>query len=239
MKSSIRSMSVLSGALVALGAASARADGPADDASGGGIDHHVAAVSGALEIGLGGGYGQGTGDIGRNSARVQDLSGPGGTLELKLGYRVIPNLAIGGYGTYSQFQANDAMPSGDVRSATAGVFADWHFRPDRSVDPWIGLASGWRGMWLVPDAGPNTSIQGWEIARLQAGLDYRITPEVAIGPVIGASVNTFFTRDSGNGFQDIGDPQANFYFFGGLQARFDVLGDRHTHAGGQAEQAAR
>src|SRR5262249_24397465 len=121
-------------------------DGPTDEASG--VDHAVAPIAGALEIGVGGGYAQSTGDIGARVPTLGDLSGPGGTVELKLGYRVTPNLAFGGYGTYGQYGTNDALPSGTVRSATAGAFAEWHFRPDRSIDPWVGLSSGWRGLWL-------------------------------------------------------------------------------------------
>ena len=239
MKSLLRNASVLSGVLILASAGVAGAQEQADTLSTG-FDHPVPAVSRALEIAVGGGYLQGAGDIAQGAARVQDLSGPGGTVELQLAYRATPNFAIGGYGTFSQFGTGDNVSSGtDVRSTTAGAFAAWHFRPDMSVDPWISLASGWRGFWLSPDSGKNTSLQGWEIARLQVGLDYRVSPEVAIGPVIGASVNTFFTEDNPttNGFTNISDPRANFFFFGGLQARFDVGGEKQTHGQGEAVQA--
>src|SRR5262249_29212324 len=112
--------------------------------------------------------------------------------ELKLGYRPIAPLAFGVFGTCSR-QANGDMVtmSSTTSTATAGIFADWHFRPGRSMDPWLGLSTGWRGLWIVPDTGKNTSLQGLEVAHLQVGLDYRITPEIAIAPVIGASMAIF------------------------------------------------
>jgi hypothetical protein len=113
-----------------------------------------------------------------------------------------------------------------VLGAAAGIRADWHFLPAESIDPWVSLSTGWRGLWLTPDEGKNTSLQGLEIARLQVGVDYRITPEVAISPVLGASVSTFLSQDGPgqDGYQDIEDPEANVFFFAGLLGRFDVLG---------------
>ncbi len=237
MKSVIRSVIAASAIVLGAGVASAQESIPNEGSAG--FDHPVPAVSRALEIAVGGGYLQGVGDIAGVGPRVQDLSGPGGTVELKIGYRATENLAFGGYGTFSQFASGDDLAGGtDVRGATAGGFAEWHFRPAQSLDPWVGLSSGWRGLWLSPDSGKNTSIQGWEIARVQLGLDYRLSPEVAIGPVVGASVNTFFTEDSPatSGFTDIHDPHASWLFFAGLQARFDAFG--HKDVPGQAVQAS-
>jgi len=125
--------------------------------------------------------------------------------ELQIAYRIIPELALGAFGTYGQFAKGEPMMANtDVRSVSAGLFADWHFRPARSLDPWIGLATGWRGLWIVPPQGKTASLQGLELARLQVGLDYRVSREVAIAPVL--------------------DPNVNAFFFAGLQGRFDVFG---------------
>ena len=202
-------------------------EGPAQ----GGIDHAVPAVSRAFEIGLGLGYFQGAGDVGQSMDRVQDLSGPGGGVELQLGYRVTPELAFGAFATYTQNDKGDKMlVAGHTHTATAGAFGTWHFRPARSIDPWIGLSTGWRAFWMVPDQGESTVLQGLELARLQVGLDYRITPHVAIAPVLGASVSVFLTQDVPGpiGYENIGSPKPNFFFFGGLQARFDFFGKTET-----------
>jgi len=214
-----------SGALLALDGGAALAD----ESSGQISAPALPAVTRALEIGVAGGYAQGTGDIGDGMGGVGDLSGAGGTGELQLGYRVIPRLTLGVYGSFSGYSKGDDVGTGtEVLGAQAGIRADWHFLPAETLDPWVGLSTGWRGLWLTPDVGKNTSLQGFELARLQVGLDYRITPEVAISPVLGASVSMFVSQD-GPGqadYQDIDNPQANVFFFAGLLGRFDVLGDR-------------
>lgn len=231
MNSSIRhsSLTLISVSFVALAGGVASAEEPVavDTASSSHFDHATPTVSDAFELSLGVGYAQGVGDI-ADGASMQDVSGAGGTVQLQLGYRLTPNLAIGAYGSYARFADGTAFGSDvEARGATAGVFADWHFRPERSVDPWMGIGSGWRGLWLAPDVGKNTSLQGWEIIRLQGGVDYRVTPVIAIGPVLGASVNTFFSGDAPGtaGFEEIDGQRANVYFFAGFQGRFDMFGD--------------
>jgi hypothetical protein len=192
-----------------------------------GLDRAVPTVVPALEITIAGGYSQGVGAIGDQMDRVQDLSGAGSLGELKLGYRPIAPLALGVFGSCARHGTGDKVTmSATATSATAGVYADWHVRPQRALDPWVGLATGWRGLWVLPDQGKSTSLQGLEIARLQVGLDYRITPRIAIAPVVGASLSVFLTQDAPTttGFESIAGPSPSFFFFGGLLARFDLFG---------------
>ena len=238
MRAFVRSVSLLCSIVAATIGGSAFADEPSD-ATPASWDCPVAAPTNAFELTIGGGYTQGAGDISERGSNIHDVSHAGAQVEMKAAYRIIPSLAIGAYGTYAQFVRGDVLADGtDVRSVTAGFFADYHFRPDRSLDPYVGLASGWRGFWLYPNQGKNTSLQGWEIARLQVGLDYRISHVTAIGPVIGASVNTFFTESTPdtNGFDNVHNPRASFFFFSGIQGRFDFGGSVPTGQG-QAQQA--
>src|SRR5262249_5984017 len=161
MKASLRWISLFS--CLAGGAAFA---GETDDSSGS-FDHSVATVSNAFELTVGAGFTQGTGDISHFGANVADISGAGGTVEIKAAYRMTPNFAFGAYGPIAKFTKADLADGTDVYGTTAGLYADWHFRPDRSIDPVISLSSGYRGMWLSPRVGENTSLAGWEIARLQ------------------------------------------------------------------------
>jgi hypothetical protein len=191
------------------------------------FDHYMRPPQNAFELQLGMGYGQGFGGIGVGTRAVDELSGPGGTIQMTLGYRVTPHFMIGFYGTGSQFsRGNDVLSGTEVRSATAGLQADFHFRPTRVIDPWLSIASGWRGMWLTPDVGENTTLHGLQLARLQIGVDFRASPGVAIAPVVGADASMFLTQSgpAQRGFENVGDPRVNFFLFGGLQARFDVGG---------------
>jgi len=193
------------------------------------VDHHVAPVSSAFEIGVGTGYAQGGGKLGGGMRNLEDVSGPGAAVELDLGYRVMPALSLGLYGTFSKYQHGDSIDSNtDVLGATAGVQAALHFRPDRSVDPWVSLGAGWKGLWLNPDQGKVTSLQGLELARLQLGVDYRVSQDVAIAPVIGGSLGLFLSQDSPmtTDYTEIQDKKVNFTGFAGLSGRFDLGGKR-------------
>jgi hypothetical protein len=199
----------------------------ADDHAG--FDHAVAPVRNAFEIGVSTGYSQGAGKLGGSMGHLEDVSGPGGLVEVDLGYRIIPELSIGAYGTFSKFQKGDQLASGtDVLGATAGIQAAWHFRPDRSVDPWVSLGGGWKGLWLDPSVGKTTSLQGLELARLQIGADYRVSKDVAIAPVIGGSLSMFVSEDSPMtaDLTELNDKQVNFTGFAGLSGRFDLGGRR-------------
>jgi len=207
--------------------ASAQPTETAEDTSG--FDHAVAPVRNAFEIGVATGYAQGAGKLGGNTGSLEDVSGPGGIVELDLGYRIIPQLSIGAYGTFSKFQRGDLVATDtDVLGATAGIQAAWHFRPDRSVDPWVSLGTGWKGLWLDPANGKTTSLQGLELARLQIGADYRVSPDVAIAPVIGGSLSMFISQDSPmtNDLTELNDKQVAFTGFAGLSGRFDLGGQR-------------
>ena len=199
----------------------------ADEASAGvELDSQVIpAASRALEYSVQVGYTRGAGDVGGAMGAVEDLAGGGGGGELKVAYRATPNLAIGAFGSAAGFAHGDQLAAGvRVSGRTAGVFADWHVRPHRAVDPWIELGTGWRGLWLAPATGKGTSLQGLELARVQVGVDYRVASEIAIAPVIGASLSTFLAGDSPATMDhdELDDKQASLYVFGGVQGRFSI-----------------
>jgi hypothetical protein len=192
------------------------------------LNKPVAAPSSALEIDLASGYNQGVGDITNITGdRVQDYSGAGIAGTLDIGYRATPGFSIGVYGQGTLYNANDRLANGtDVRDLTAGIQANFHFRPYRAMDPWLGIGGGYHGYWVVPDVGQNTNRQGLEIARVRAGADFRVSNEVALGPMIGAAT-TLFLQEKLPGdteFHSIDGKRLNFWFFGGLLGRFDMAG---------------
>lgn len=187
----------------------------------GALDREVAPTGKALEIAIGGGYTQGAGRAGQ-AGNLEDLTGAGGNVELQVGARVTPNLTLGGYGTLARFSAGDTLGDGRAWGATAGVQARWNGRETRSLDPWVSVGAGWRGLWVTPTAG-TASAHGGEL-RLQLGVDYRITPALAISPVVGASASMFLVEDGPmtDGLSKIGDKQLDVYGFTGLLGRFDI-----------------
>jgi hypothetical protein len=186
----------------------------------------LAAPARAFEIGLGLGYSQGVGDIGSGSPTLTDLSHGGGEVQLSAGYRIDPNWLVGIYGSGGKYSTGNATPDGsDIWSATAGVQANYHFLPTEQWDPWVSLGTGWRGHW-VSRAGGTDSRHGLDLARLQVGLDYRVSREFAIAPYVGATATLFLTESLAqqNSFSNIQDPNVNFFFVGGISGRFDFLG---------------
>ncbi len=168
---------------------------------------------------------QGFGDIGTNQPTLTDVAQPGGAVQLGVGYRLIPQLALGLYGSGAMFSRGDSVDSStNLYSAAAGVQADWHFLPAHyEFDPWVSLGTGWRGYWIHGEGG-TTSLQGLELGKLQVGVDYRLARTIAISPVVGADLSMFLSESSptSQSFSNISDPKVNTFAFAGLMGRFDI-----------------
>jgi len=192
----------------------------------GALDRDVAPTQTALEIAVGAGYTQGVGGAGE-VGNVEDVSGPGGSFELQVGARLSPMLSIGLYGTYARFRHGDAIGDGGrAQAATAGIQAMFHARQSRSIDPWVSVGAGWRGLWLSPAGAESSSLHGVELLRVQLGVDYRFSPRFAISPVIGASAAMFLAQDTmtTDGLTAVHDNRLNLYGFTGVLGRFDLGG---------------
>jgi hypothetical protein len=192
------------------------------------VRRSLGAPARAWEIGLGVGYSQGVGDIGGNSPTLNDLTHGGGEVQVNVGYRIDPHWLVGLYGTVGKYSLGSVTPDGsDVWSATAGAQANYHLLPDQQWDPWIGLGAGWRGHWISKNVGTDTR-HGLDLARLQVGVDYRVSPEFSVSPYVGASATLFLAQELAQqtSFSNVHDPNVNLFFFGGLMGRFDILGSR-------------
>jgi len=198
----------------------------ADHDRGGGIARNAAPVSGALEIAIGGNYTQGFGDLGGGMASAQDVSGPGGGIELQLGYRATPHLGLGLYATAAAYeQGADVF---DVGSASVGLRADWHFRPDRATDPWISIGTGFRALGMTGSDGVDRGLRGVDLARVQLGVDHRLSNSVSIAPVFGLTASMYgeMKDDMDDRFREIADKDVHISVTGGLLGRFDFFGRR-------------
>lgn len=222
----LKTTSLVTATLLSLVSAAAFADDTDSLSTSSSFDHGVKAPSNALELGVAAGYSQGVGPLGTGMMHVEDLSGAGGAVEIDAMYRINPTFAVGLYGSFASYANGDHISgSNDIFGASAGIQAAAHLRPSRSVDPWVSVGTGWRGLWLSPSGNTkDTSLQGFELARLQVGVDYRLGPDVSISPVVGGSLNMFVSQDSPmtNDYQEIDGKKVNFIGFAGLAGRFDV-----------------
>ena len=201
------------------------------------FERQMAAPAGAFEVGVSGMWNQGWGNLTDDVSaiapitgrKVSDISNAGVGVELDLGYRAMPSVVFGIFGTATEYSTQEiVLRTTDIRSVTAGIQGQYFFRPYKVVNPWVGLASAWRGYWVVPDVGGITSRQGWELARVQLGVDLRASREISVGPFISGAMDIFFTEkfprlDSRN--LD-GTPVA-WFFSAGILGRFDVAGSYH------------
>jgi hypothetical protein len=182
-------------------------------------------ASSGIELGVSTGYSQGFGKIATAQPTLGDISGAGGAVEVDIGYRLIPNLALGVYVTGAEFSVPDSGPTNTNQfSASAGVQAILHILPDRTWDPWVSVGTGWRGYWSKTDVVGTTSRHGVEAGRVQAGVDYRLNDKIALSPLIGADLSVFVTEQTAgqSTWHNIQDPNVNTFVYGALAARFDV-----------------
>ena len=181
------------------------------------------AADNALELTMGAHFAQGAGDLGGDLPAVQDVAGPGIGLEAAIGWRVNANLLLGGYVNLSGFGDSNDASKGAVTFA-AGIKADWHFQPASDRDPWISLGTGVKFLG-IEDGDKDRALTGLELAKVQVGLDYRLSPRFAIGPVLGASA-TMFNHQYDDTMSDdamaIDDKAINWTFSAGILGRFDT-----------------
>jgi hypothetical protein len=186
----------------------------------------AAGLYNALELGIGIGYSQGTGDVGAGVPCLCDSAGPGAALELSVGWRINPHFLVGAYGTGSWFTTGDnAANARNNWSTTAGVQGNYHILPNKSFDPWIGVGTGWRGYWVNRPEGRD-SRHGLDLGRLQVGVDVPVASGVAISPFVGATATLFLTQQLADesSFSNISSPNVNMFFTAGVMGRFDVFG---------------
>jgi opacity protein-like surface antigen len=192
------------------------------------------AADNALEFTLGGGYAQGFGDIGGGQRSLTDLTGPGGEIRLGIGYRINPYFLIGVTGSGGILSNADFSRGSNVYTATTSLEANYHFLPWDKLDPWVGLAAGWRALWIDRPIGTE-SRHGVDVARVTVGVDYRVSPGIAISPYVGAAATLFLTQELAGtrGFVNVHSPDVNVWLSAGIQMRFDFFG-----SGGPAVRVA-
>lgn len=179
---------------------------------------------GPFEIAAGTGYTRGLGPAGGHMPGLQHLAGDGGALRLEAGWRFDPRWAVGCYHEGALFASGHAGTRG-MTAAAAGIQGQFHARPFAALDPWVGLGFGWRGLWLDHGMGTH-AMQGFDLARFQVGLDYRVSPRFSLAPVLGVSATEFLKekRPGATSYTNISDRKVSAFVFAGLSGRVDILG---------------
>lgn len=188
------------------------------------FDQKVAAPARAFELSVGTGYTQGLGML-SEGVGFPSVAGAGLGVDLVAAYRINPRWSIGLAGQYQELNAERGTGARGLSGTIAGQY---HFRPDTRLDPWVELGAGYRALWETDLGNQGTvATHGLQVARLRVGADVRATPDIAVGPFIGADANVFLGQDG----SAIDDPRLSTFIQAGVMGRFDIGGERTMSAG--------
>ena len=136
------------------------------------------------------------------TVKMSDALGVQVPLIVDVGAKVIPNLLLGGYvgvavgGAAGQIEqaCNQVGVNCTGIGFRFGVMAQWNFRPDKRVNPWLGYAFGYELGGSSGSNDPNSvsnSIRGFEFGHLLAGIDFRLQDYFGVGPFVDASLGRY------------------------------------------------
>ena len=119
-------------------------------------------------------------------------------VELTGRWRFNPNTSMGVYfGWGPAFLSSSTCNSGcsgwDMRT---GLVLAYHFSPDRALDPWVSVGTGWQWSqysrpWGTTGASGTVTFNGWEYLNVAVGLDVAATPAFSAGPYLGVVGGTY------------------------------------------------
>ena len=189
----------------------------------------------AFELSVGTGYTQGFGRLSNGTrSTVADIAEEGIGVNFGLAYRINPRWSLGVDSQYQEFRLSTNLEgSSGVRGETAGLGATYHLAPYNVYDPFFSFGTGYRMLWETHVSAPDVMRHGFEFGKFVAGVDLKATPDIALGPVVGADLTYLsFERVAGpNGSVAAGTISGggiSTFLFVGMQGKFDI-GGQHEH----------
>jgi outer membrane protein W len=170
----------------------------------------VADPQAGMSFGLRTGYSMPSGQVGKAGPtdKVSDLgdSVKGMVpLWLDIGYRVTPNLYLGGsfqyaFGFVNKDKAGPICEQAEcsTHDLAFGANVQYHFLPTASFDPWIGAGLGYEILTLsLSQSGSgkasalDQTAKGLQFLNLQLGGDIATSPQFVVGPFVNVTVGKF------------------------------------------------
>jgi outer membrane protein W len=210
------------------------------------------AKASGIEIGLRTGYklamgdvnGAGTQTVGNLTVNVPEVklsdSISGGVpLWLDLGYRINPNIFVGGFIEYAflfvasqNTQTGGGCPNGascSAHSITFGLQGHYHFLPDGPFDPWAGIGFGAESVSASASANnqsTDSGLSGLQFVFFQLGGDYKVMPNFGVGPFAAFSLGQYSSESTGSGGQsasiDIKNTALHEWLTIGVRGAYDI-----------------
>jgi hypothetical protein len=174
------------------------------------------------------GYGLPLGDA-VAGARLSDAVGRQVPLWLDLGWRFDERLALALFGQYGFAGGMGCGAGASCTGSTVRFGAEilYRFLPDSTFDPWAGAGVGWEMARTSSSASgleTRSTFQGFELANLQAGGDWRIAPRFTAGPWVSLTFARYGSLETTTplGSQpDVSGKAFHLWLELGLMGRFD------------------
>jgi opacity protein-like surface antigen len=144
---------------------------------------------------------------------------------LDLGWQFNPHFMVGAYFSYGfvllDSDSRDACDNAKIDCSASdirlGAQVQYSFAPQRPVDPWIGAGLGYE--WAHSKYGKASStVRGWEIPMLQAGLDFGgDSGGSSFGPFVAYTIGTYTRYSDDQGSGDIPETASHSWLFLGIR----------------------
>lgn len=148
-----------------------------------------------VQLGLRTGYGIPMGNA-QKDAPLSDAYSGMIPIWLDAGYRFNPNIYAGAMFQYGFVSVKNCPTGADCSASNIRIGANLHYHimPEATFDPWVGLGIGYEIMnssaeMMGQKADGNA--KGFEFANLQVGGDYKVMPDLGIGPFISFSLGQY------------------------------------------------
>jgi outer membrane protein W len=118
------------------------------------------------------------------------------------GYRSTPNMVVGAFFQYGIAFVNTGKEAGCSTSGVScsandlmfGAQFHYHLMPDQTIDPWAGIGIGYEILNGSESAGgqsASSSFSGFQFVNLQIGGDYKVMPNLGVGPFVMFSLGEY------------------------------------------------
>src|SRR5215472_9533538 len=132
-------------------------------------------------------------------AKLSDTFGVQFPLWLDLGYR-FDKFFVGAYGQYAfgllgkTITCDNPNLKCSVSAVRLGFEFQFHPGGRTKIDPWLGLGFGyqWSSIHLSDPSGSGTlSAEGWDLGRIEVGVDFAVGKVVRFAPFVGATIGQY------------------------------------------------
>jgi hypothetical protein len=205
--------------------AAAPAAAASTDSGGGGMG-----ITLALRAGYALAFGNAAKDV-----KMSDQYKGGVPLQLDALYRVSPAFHVGAYVSYAFISLGDKInPTGDLSGSWLkyGLQLNYHFAPEASTDFWLGYGIGLEKASAHGSLGGidvSASANGLEFAHIMAGLDFKASDAIKVGPFVDFSIGQYSsTSVEVNGTEvpgsggDIKDKAMHMWLYLGLRGAYNL-----------------